>query len=69
MSYILAVVIWLFMTYVISCICKTIASKYYIKEVKLPGKTTIEAEEEKESSVFNKNLDEIMYFLNLHHIR
>ena len=62
MSYILAVVIWLFMTYVISCIWKTIASKYYIKEVKLPGKTTIEAEEEKESSVFNKNLDEIMYF-------
>lgn len=39
-----------------------ILSKYFIKEVKLPGETSIQKQEENEKSVFNKNLDEIMYF-------
>ncbi|WP_288201725.1 hypothetical protein [uncultured Megasphaera sp.] len=36
--------------------------KFKIIEVKLPGTTTIKADDHSEESVFNKNLDEITYF-------
>lgn len=61
-SFILAVFIWLMGICIISYIWKMLSSKYFIKEVKLPGKTSIQKQEENEKSVFNKNLDEIMYF-------
>ena len=61
-SFILAVVIWIIGICIISYIWKMILSKYFIKEVKLPGETSIQKQEENEKSVFNKNLDEIMYF-------
>lgn len=61
-SFILAVIIWLMGICIISYIWKMILSKYFIKEVKLPGETSIQKQEENEKSVFNKNLDEIMYF-------
>lgn len=61
-SFILAVVIWMIGICIISYIWKMILSKYFIKEVKLPGETSIQKQEENEKSVFNKNLDEIMYF-------
>lgn len=36
--------------------------KYHVKEVQLPINATIKEDDESDSSVFNKNLDEIMYF-------
>lgn len=40
----------------------TVISRFRIKEVKLPSDTTIQSGREESDSVFNKNLDEIMYF-------
>lgn len=40
----------------------TVISRFRIKEVKLPSDTTIQSSREEADSVFNKNLDEIMYF-------
>ena len=54
-SFILAVVIWIIGICIISYIWKMILSKYFIKEVKLPGETSIQKQEENEKSVFNKN--------------
>ena len=54
-SFILAVVIWMIGICIISYIWKMILSKYFIKEVKLPGETSIQKQEENEKSVFNKN--------------
>ena len=62
-SFILAVVIWIIGICIISYIWKMILSKYFIKEVKLPGETSIQKQEENEKSVFNKNLDEILYLI------
>ena len=40
----------------------TLISKFKVKEIKLPTDTTVQSGEEETDSVFNKNLDEIMYF-------
>ena len=40
----------------------TVLSKFKIKGIKLPTDTTVQAGDEGTESVFNKNLDEIMYF-------
>ena len=40
----------------------TVFSKFKIKGIKLPSDTTVQAGYEEAESVFNKNLDEIMYF-------
>lgn len=45
-----------------SYLYKLFLINYRIKEVKLPINATIQRADELESSVFNKNLDEIMYF-------
>lgn len=39
-----------------------VISKFKVKEIKLPTDTTVQSGEENEDSVFNRNLDEIMYF-------
>ena len=41
---------------------KMIISKFRVKEIKLPSDTTVENGAEEAESVFNKNLDEIIYF-------
>ena len=46
-----------------SYVFRFLLSKIKIKETKIPGvETTIEAKDEKTSSVFDKHLDEIVYF-------
>lgn len=45
-----------------SYLAKIIMSRFHVKELKLPADTTLQASEDAEESVFNKNLDEIMYF-------
>lgn len=40
----------------------TVISRFKVKEVKLPSDTTVQSDNETPDSVFNKNLDEIMYF-------
>lgn len=40
----------------------TVISKFKVKEIKLPTNTTLQGDKETPDSVFNKNLDEIMYF-------
>lgn len=47
---------------VIAYLYRTVISRFRIKEVKLPSDTTIQSGREESDSVFNKNLDEIMYF-------
>ena len=47
---------------VIAYLYCTVISKFRIKEVKLPSDTTVQSGSEEADSVFNKNLDEIMYF-------
>lgn len=39
-----------------------VISKFKVKEIKLPTDTTVQSGDENEDSVFNRNLDEIMYF-------
>lgn len=45
-----------------SYLAKIIMSRFRVKELKLPADTTLQVSEDTEESVFNKNLDEIMYF-------
>lgn len=45
-----------------SYLAKIIMSRFHVKELKLPADTTLQSSEDAEESVFNKNLDEIMYF-------
>lgn len=40
----------------------TVISKFKVKEIKLPTDTTVQSGDEDSDSVFNRNLDEIMYF-------
>lgn len=47
---------------VIAYLYRTVMSRFRIKEVKLPMDTTVQSRSEDADSVFNKNLDEIMYF-------
>lgn len=47
---------------IIAYLYRTVISRFRIKEVKLPSDTTIQSGREESDSVFNKNLDEIMYF-------
>lgn len=39
-----------------------VISKFRVKEIKLPTDTTVQSGDENEDSVFNRNLDEIVYF-------
>lgn len=47
---------------VIVYLYRILISKFRIKEIKLPTDTTVQRGGEESDSVFNKNLDEIMYF-------
>lgn len=61
-KYIAAVIILLFSIWAISKIVYDFSSKYSIKGIKLSSNIDIQKEEGVGESVFNKNLDEIMYF-------
>lgn len=41
---------------------RTVISKFKVKEIKFPTDTTVQRGNEDSDSVFNRNLDEIMYF-------
>ena len=48
--------------WIIAYFYKIVISKFRVKEVKLPSDTTVKNGAEEPESVFNKNLDEIVYF-------
>lgn len=57
-----AVILFTFFTWIITCLYRTVISKFRVKEIKLPTDTTVQSGVEEADSVFNRNLDEIMYF-------
>lgn len=57
-----AVILFAFFTWIITCLYRTVISKFRVKEIKLPTDTTVQSGVEEADSVFNRNLDEIMYF-------
>lgn len=57
-----AILLFIFFTGIITCLYRTAISKFRVKEIKLPTDTTVQSGAEEVDSVFNRNLDEIMYF-------
>lgn len=61
-SRIVAALLLVFIAWFIACLYRTAISKFRVKEIKLPANATIQSGVEEADSVFNRNLDEIMYF-------
>lgn len=61
-TFFLWVILFLLTSYSISYLWYWGASKYFLKEIKILSEAKIEANSDNSASVFNKNLDEIMYF-------
>lgn len=59
---IVAALLLVFIAWFIACLYRTAISKFRVKEIKLPANATIQSGVEEADSVFNRNLDEIMYF-------
>ena len=59
---IVAGLLFIFIVWIITCLYRTAVSKFRVKEIKLPADTTVQSGAEETDSVFNRNLDEIMYF-------
>ena len=57
-----ASLLFIFIVWIITCLYRTAVSKFRVKEIKLPADTTVQSGAEETDSVFNRNLDEIMYF-------
>lgn len=57
-----AVLLFALFAWIITCLYRTAISKFRVKEIKLPTDTTVQSGVEEADSVFNRNLDEIMYF-------
>lgn len=57
-----AVLLFAFFAWIITCLYRTAISKFRVKEIKLPTDTIVQNGVEEADSVFNRNLDEIMYF-------
>lgn len=57
-----AIMLILFFSWGFACLYRTAISKFRVKEIKLPTDTTVQSGTEEADSVFNRNLDEIMYF-------
>ena len=57
-----AVLVLALFAWIITCLYRTVISKFRVKEIKLPTDTTVQSGVEEADSVFNRNLDEIMYF-------
>ena len=61
-SVLLLLFLWVFASFIVSRLSCLLSNRYYLKEITLPVDAKIEAESSLSDSVFNKNLDEIMYF-------
>lgn len=57
-----AVLLFILFAWIITYLYRTEISKFKVKEIKLPADTTVQSGTEESDSVFNRNLDEIMYF-------
>ena len=57
-----AVLLFALFAWIITCLYRSAISKFRVKEIKLPTDTTVQNGVEEADSVFNRNLDEIMYF-------
>lgn len=57
-----AILLFIFFAWIITCLYRTAISKFRVKEIKLLADTTVQSGAEEADSVFNRNLDEIMYF-------
>ena len=57
-----AVLLFALFAWIITCLYRMAISKFRVKEIKLPIDTTVQNGVEEVDSVFNRNLDEIMYF-------
>ena len=57
-----AILLLILFAWIITCLYRTGISKFRVKEIKLPADTTVQSGTEEADSVFNRNLDEIMYF-------
>ncbi len=55
-------VLCLLLLAIISEICRTLLSKVRIKDINVADKATVETNENEPESIFNKNIDEIIYF-------
>lgn len=47
---------------VMAIMYRSIISHYKVKEIKLPVDATVKSEDDSKETVFNKNMDEIIYF-------
>ena len=61
-SYVLLALLWILTAFIVSHLWCLVSSRYHLKEITLPADAKIEADSNFSDSVFNKNLDEIMYF-------
>lgn len=61
-SYIIASIFGICGIFAISYVCKWIVTHLRVKEVNTADKETL-SDEHEEDSIFNRNMDEIMYFL------
>lgn len=57
-----AVLLFALFAWIITCLYRMAISKFRVKEIKLPIDTTVQNGVEEVDFVFNRNLDEIMYF-------
>ena len=64
-SFIVLFFLWLIALVFISCVWCLLPSTYHLKEITLSSDLKIESEDSFSDSVFNKNLDEIMYFFEV----
>lgn len=64
-SFIVLFFLWLIALVFISCVWCLLPSTYHLKEITLSSDLKIESENSFSDSVFNKNLDEIMYFFEV----
>ena len=60
-SYIIASIFGIWGIFIISYVCKWIVTHLRVKEVNIVDKATL-SDEHEEDSIFNRNMDEIMYF-------
>lgn len=68
-AYSLILIIFIVFVFLLTMLVYDFSSKYHIKGVKLSSNVDIQKEDEAGESVFNKNLDEIVYFFEVTGVR
>ena len=61
-STIATIAVLIFFDYIIADIIRSLRGKVKLKEVRIPANATVTTENEGDNSVFNRNLDEIVYY-------